>query len=132
MAGSLLPTINDEFRKLSHASERVFAEYVWIGGTGLDLRSKTYVLYVLLVFGGGGCFTPEQAYPGSPPVTQEGARQRSRGCAGPVGVELRWLVYGPGAWPRLGGAHQVSRVLSVCRRARLLHVGSYFSEPAPC
>jgi glutamine synthetase len=54
MAGSLLPTINDEFRKLSHASERLFAEYVWIGGTGLDLRSKTYVLYVLLVFGGGG------------------------------------------------------------------------------
>jgi hypothetical protein len=41
MAGSLLPTINGEFRKLSESVPRMLAEYIWIGGSGLDLRSKT-------------------------------------------------------------------------------------------
>eukprot|EP00048_Salpingoeca_helianthica_P010961 m.157107 g.157107 ORF g.157107 m.157107 type:complete len:396 (+) comp15162_c0_seq1:132-1319(+) len=42
-AGSLCPAINAEFRGLAQRG-RVLAEYVWIGGTGLDLRSKTKVL----------------------------------------------------------------------------------------
>jgi len=43
MSGSLLPTINAEFRGLNFGS-RILAEYIWIGGTGTDLRSKTRVL----------------------------------------------------------------------------------------
>jgi len=43
MSGSLLAEINNEFRGLS-LHGKVLAEYVWIGGSGTDLRSKTKVL----------------------------------------------------------------------------------------
>lgn len=41
--GSLSPALNREFDSLDQ-SARVLVEYVWIGGTGLDLRSKTKVI----------------------------------------------------------------------------------------
>jgi len=41
--GSLVPEINKEFSTLDQKG-RILAEYVWIGGTGIDYRSKTRVL----------------------------------------------------------------------------------------
>lgn len=43
MSGSLVPAINLEFAPLDQEG-RVLAEYVWIGGSGIDYRSKTRVL----------------------------------------------------------------------------------------
>jgi glutamine synthetase len=43
MSGSLTPAINCEFNALAQR-DRVLVEYVWIGGTGRDLRSKTKVV----------------------------------------------------------------------------------------
>eukprot|EP00049_Salpingoeca_infusionum_P011641 m.203255 g.203255 ORF g.203255 m.203255 type:complete len:395 (+) comp14988_c0_seq1:346-1530(+) len=43
MSGSLNPSVSKEFAALSQQG-RVCAEYVWIGGTGMDLRCKTKML----------------------------------------------------------------------------------------
>jgi glutamine synthetase len=43
MSGSLNPAINAEFHSLDQGG-RLLAEYVWIGGTGRDIRCKTKVL----------------------------------------------------------------------------------------
>jgi len=43
MSGSLNSTLNAEFRDLHHGG-RVLAEYIWIGGSGTDIRGKTKVL----------------------------------------------------------------------------------------
>jgi hypothetical protein len=40
MSGSLNPVINQEFNELDQGG-RITVEYVWIGGSGKDLRSKT-------------------------------------------------------------------------------------------
>lgn len=39
-AGSLNPIINGEFRSMPQRGH-INAEYVWIGGSGQDIRSKT-------------------------------------------------------------------------------------------
>ncbi|EGD80122.1 glutamine synthetase [Salpingoeca rosetta] len=42
-SGSLNPVLNREFDELDQQG-RICAEYIWIGGTGRDLRSKTKVI----------------------------------------------------------------------------------------
>lgn len=49
MSGSLNSTLNAEFRDLHHGG-RVLAEYIWIGGSGTDIRGKTFVFYRFLSF----------------------------------------------------------------------------------
>ena len=43
-----MQAVNAEFSSLDQ-SGRIIAEYIWIGGTGLDTRSKAYVRFLTVV-----------------------------------------------------------------------------------